>query len=124
MKNPYPLYIAVLLICLLPAVLFAQNETAVLAGRTIDPSGLPVPDAGVRLTRQSTGSIREGLTDSSRNYRFDLLEPGEYSLRVTAAGFKTYDAPSIHLQVAMASQLDISLSIGAVEDEVSVQADV
>jgi hypothetical protein len=124
MKKPYPLYIAVLSICLLPAVLSAQNETAVLAGRIVDPSGLPVPDAGVHLTRQSTGSSRDGLTDSSGNYRFDLLEPGEYSLRATAAGFKTYDAPSIHLQVAMASQLDISLSIGAVEDEVSVQADV
>jgi hypothetical protein len=116
--------LTLLLLGLAPAILGAQSETAVLSGRVTDPSGLPVPGAAVRLTRQSTGSVRESVTDTTGNYRFDLLEPGEYSLRVTAAGFKAYDAAGIHLQVALASQLDASLSVGTVQEEVSVQADV
>src|SRR5215470_12709428 len=123
-KTLHPLCIAAALIALLPGILIAQNETSVLSGRVTDPSGLPVAGSAVRLTRQSTGAVRDSVTDVSGNYRFDLLEPGEYSLRVTAAGFKTFDAAAIHLQVALASQLDASLSVGAVEEEVSVQADV
>ena len=116
--------ILTLLFCSIPVSFGAQSETSVLSGRVTDPSGLAVPGAVIRLTRQSTAAVRDTVTDVTGNYRFDLLEPGEYSLRVTAAGFKTFDATAIHLQVALASQLDASLSVGAVEEEVSVQADV
>jgi hypothetical protein len=122
-KTLHVLVVALLVFCIVPA-LWAQNETAVLSGRVMDPSGLPVPASSIRLTRLSTRAVRESESDAAGNYRFDLLEPGEYSVRVTAPGFSTYDVASIHLQVALSSQLNISLSLGPVQEEVSVQADV
>src|SRR5262249_31793696 len=51
-------------------------------------------------------------------------EPGDYSVQASAPGFKTYEASGIHLQVAQASQLDIPLTLGAVENAVLVEAGV
>ena len=45
-----------------PSALLAQNDTAALSGRVFDPSGSGVPGAHLRLTRQSTGAIRETLS--------------------------------------------------------------
>jgi hypothetical protein len=118
------LCIGILLIWFIPTALPAQNTTAVLSGRVLDPAGLPVPESTIRLTRQSTGAVREGVSDGLGNYRFDLLEPGDYSIRVNASGFATYEASAIHLQVAFASQLDVHLTLGTVQNEVLVQADV
>jgi protocatechuate 3,4-dioxygenase beta subunit len=75
-------------ICLLAVVspfgLLAQNDTAVLSGRVTDPSGLGVSNAQIRLTRQSTASVRETVAKVEGEYRIDLLEPGDYPIRVTS----------------------------------------
>jgi hypothetical protein len=104
--------------------LWAQNETAVLEGRVTDPSGLGVPSARVRLTRQTTGAARETLSSGQGDYRLDLLDPGDYSIQVSVPGFKTFEDSRVHLPVAQTSQLDIRLAVGATSDAVKVEADV
>jgi hypothetical protein len=115
-------------ICLLAVVspfgLLAQNDTAVLSGRVTDPSGLGVSNAQIRLTRQSTGSARETVAKAEGEYRIDLLEPGDYTIRVTAPGFKTFEDSNLHLQVAQSSHLDVPLVVGALAEEIRVEADV
>ncbi len=104
--------------------LLAQNETAVLAGRVTDPSGLGVPNARIRLTRQSTGATRETPSSSQGEYRIDLLDPGDYSILVTVPGFKKFEDSKIHLQVAQVSEFDIPLTVGATSDTVKVESEV
>src|SRR5258708_7769232 len=87
--------------------LYAQNETAVLSGRVTDPSGSGVPNAKIHLTSQATGAVRERVASTTGEYRIDVLEPGDYSIRVEAPGFKTFEDPRIHLQVAQFSQLNV-----------------
>jgi hypothetical protein len=124
LKRLQTIVVALLMLGIFPAILLAQNETAVLSGRVLDPSGLAVPGSAIRLVRQSTGVAREAVSDATGAYRFDLLEPGEYSIRVTGAGFAAYEASAIHLQVAQASQLDVHLALGQAQADVSVVADV
>ena len=57
-------------------------------------------------------------------YRLDLLEPGDYSIRVTAPGFKTFEDSHIHLEVAKTSQLDVPLVVGALAEAIQVEAEV
>jgi hypothetical protein len=104
--------------------LLAQNETAVLAGRVTDPSGLGVPKALIRLTRQATGAARETVSSSLGEYRIDLLDPGDYSIQVTVPGFRRFEDSRIHLQVAQVSQFDVPLTVGATSDEVMVESEV
>lgn len=109
---------------LVAASLFAQNETASLAGRITDPSGSGLPRAVIHLSLRATGANREGLSGANGEYRFDLLAPGDYVLRVEASGFKTFEDSKIHLQVAQSSQFDVRLEIGATSDRVEVTASV
>jgi Carboxypeptidase regulatory-like domain/TonB dependent receptor len=104
--------------------LLAQNETAVLTGRVLDPSGSGVARAQLRLTGKATGAVRTSLSAEGGFYRFDLLPPGDYSIQATADGFKQYDDNSVHLDVARSSSLDIRLVLGAVAESVEVNAEV
>lgn len=117
--TAFPLFVLACA-CTLPA----QNETAVLTGRVTDPTGLGVPSARVRLTRQSTGAARETLSASQGEYRFDLLDPGDYSIQVSAPGFKTFEDSRIHLAVAGTSHFDAPLTVGATSEAVRVEAEV
>jgi hypothetical protein len=114
----------VLLALLAVVPVYAQNETALLSGKVVDPSGLGVPNAKLTLTSQATGNTRTGLSDSEGSYRFDLLPPGPYGLVVVAQGFKTFEDLNIRLQVAQASQLEVPLAVGAVTESVRVDAEV
>jgi hypothetical protein len=107
-----------------PLCSLAQTDTSSLSGVIKDPTGLPVPNSSIRLTRQATGAIRETSSNATGNYRFDLLDAGEYSLQVTAPGFRTFTSAAIHLEVARASQLDVPLNLGSVAEEISVEATV
>ena len=104
--------------------LFAQNETASLAGRVTDASGGGLPRTELHLTSLATGANRDFTGGANGEYRFDLLAPGNYTLRVEAPGFKAFEDANIHLQVAQASQFDVRLEIGATTDRVEVTATV
>ena len=54
----------------------------------------------VKLADQATGAVRTSPSRPDGLYRFDLLPPGDYSVRVTATGFKTAEDSRIHLEVA------------------------
>jgi hypothetical protein len=119
MSRLLPLFLA-----LSVSALVAQNETSVLSGRVTDPAGLGVPGAKVHLTQTTTGAVRDTLTSSAGDYRLDTLEPGDYSITVTAAGFKVFEDPKIHLQVALSSQFNVPLTIGSTSDSITVEGDV
>ena len=102
----------------------AQNDTSILVGRVVDPSGLGVPSATLRLTNHDTGATRSTKSDTKGEYRFDLLRPGDYSIQVEAAGFKKFDDDRIQLDVAKASQLNIALVVGAVQESIQVTTEV
>ncbi len=103
---------------------FAQSDTTVLRGRVTDPAGLAAPNAQLTLTAEATGALRNTHSDTIGAYRFDLLPPGDYSLRVVAPGFHSFDAHGLHLQVALTSSFDVTLAVGAVTEAIQVSADV
>ncbi len=102
----------------------AQNETAVLSGRIADPSGLPVSGAKISLVQTSTGATRSSVSLADGFYRFDLLPPGDYSIRIFMQGFKTFDGADIHLDVAQSSVFNAALTVGATTESVNVTAEV
>src|SRR5258706_15220982 len=90
----------ILAVDLFAGILFAQNDTTVLSGRVSDPAGLGVAGAQLTITAKATGSIRSATSLTGGTYRFDLLQPGDYAIKVTAAGFNTFEDENLHLQVA------------------------
>jgi hypothetical protein len=61
-------------------------------------------------------------SDGAGNYTATNLAAGTYSLTVTAAGFETYKATNIVMNVAEKHTLDVQLKAGAVSSTVTVDA--
>jgi len=115
---------AVLLGCYLAAAAYLGAQTATsgqITGTVHDPTGAVIAAAKVVLTAP-TGQTRD--TQSSRDgyYRFSDVEPGVYSLQVTAAGFASYTAKGITVGVTQTVDVSPQMQVGAATANVQVTA--
>ncbi len=110
--------------CLSAGILCSQEFRATLTGRVTDPSGAPVSGAAIEAKNQGTNVVYPAKTDSHGNYTVLLLPPGSYSVTATAAGFKQTLRAGVSLTVAQTTTLDFTLELGAVNQEVTVTAEV
>jgi hypothetical protein len=85
-----------------------------------DSGANPVPSAKVRVTNTATGETRSLLTDTQGIYLAPLLNPGEYSVRAEADGFKVAIQSGLQLSVNQTATLDLKLELGSVKTEVTV----
>src|SRR5260370_33970025 len=113
------------LFALLLAVTAANAQTvgASLQGTVYDPSGAVVPSAQVEIRNVDTGGIRTLVTDEGGRWREPVLLPGDYELRITAAGFQTIVRRGIHLSVGQEAVVDLHMEIGKTGTEVNGTAD-
>jgi Carboxypeptidase regulatory-like domain len=107
------------LLCLLSGGLLAQ-EPATLTGTVTDPSGAAVPNAAVKATNAATNQVRDTKTNGQGLYSIPYLDPGVYTLEVTAAGFTTSRRSEITLAVSQLLNLPVQLTIGQAATEVTV----
>lgn len=103
------------------ATMFAQ-QVAQISGSVTDPSGAVVPDVEVTVTQNDTGLKRTASSDSKGFYIIPDLPLGPYNLQATKMGFQTFVRPGIVLQVGTNPEIPINLRVGAVSDQVVVQA--
>jgi len=105
---------------LLPKSTFGQAVTGTLLGTVQDPNGAVVPNATVTLTNQDTGVINRTSTGSQGYYTFPTLNPGQYTVTVTAVGFGTFVSSNNVVQVEQATRVDVTLRPGTVSEKVTV----
>ncbi len=116
---------ACLLWCLILAesrVARAQVNTANLTGRVLDPKGLAVPGARVRLVSLATGLAREVTTDAKGQYVFLELPPGSYQFTVLARGFATLLNPRLTLSLGQKAEYNPTLQVAVQAQTVTVTA--
>ena len=65
-----------------------------------DSSKAAIPKVVVKATKQDTNVSNETVTNEQGIYTVPGLEPGVYTVTVTAAGFQTMRRTGIVLQVA------------------------
>ena len=100
----------------------AQVTTTTLFGQVTDTTGAAVAGAQATATNQNTGFSRSAQSNGEGEYRIEFLPVGNYSLEITADGFKKFLQTGIVLNVDQASRADASMQIGAVTQVVSVEA--
>ncbi|MBC8167127.1 MAG: TonB-dependent receptor [Bryobacteraceae bacterium] len=106
------------------AALIAQTNSATLRGAVRDPTQASIPGATVRVTNPSTGQTTPATTNESGLFEFPFLAPGPYTLTVEREGFQTYNQTGIVLGAGEVKRQDATLTIGATNESVTVQADV
>ena len=102
---------------------FGQDTNASLSGTVTDPSGAAIPGAKLTLTNEATSFQSNFVSDSEGAYSFRNLTPGNYTLEVTANGFKSTTQKGIQLAVNQAARLEVHLTIGNTDQTVTVTAD-
>jgi hypothetical protein len=108
----------------LPYVNAQTAGTGALTGTIKDASGAVIPKANVTLTSIDTGQVRTTMTGADGVYRFTLLPPGNYQIKIEAGGFKPLEVPSVTIAVTETAVLDRSLEVGAQTQSVTVQGEV
>src|SRR5579883_3324743 len=64
---------------------------------------------------------RSTVSNNDGQWTAAALPPGKYDLRITAPGFKTYEAKGVILRVAQKARVDTALQVGAANTEVTVE---
>src|SRR5512132_3241839 len=99
---------------------YAQEYRATMLGQVLDASKAAVPNATVKATKQDTNVAKETVTNEQGIYSIIGLDPGVYTVSVSAQGFQTARRADIVLQVAEKLNLPISLEVGAMTQEVTI----
>ncbi|MDQ6700110.1 MAG: TonB-dependent receptor, partial [Acidobacteriota bacterium] len=105
---------------------FAQ-QPATISGFLADASGAGVPGAGLTLTNQDTAVILiTAKSDSNGNFSFPAVPaPGTYSISVQVGGFTRREEKDITVTAGERRSVGtISLTVGSINDSVTVQAGV
>ena len=103
-------------LCLLVIVtaleVFAQSaSTGALTGTVTDPKGAVVAQATITLRSNGTGQVLTGVTDLEGLYRFSLLPPGQYELRVEMAGFAPHILREVTIQISEVRRIPVKLAV-------------
>jgi hypothetical protein len=102
------------------AAVFAQ--TAQINGTIKDSTGLAVPGATIKATQTATGVVRTAESGAQGEYVLPNLPVGPYLLEVTKEGFSKFAQTGIVLQVNTSPTIDIDMKVGAVSEQVTVEA--
>src|SRR5581483_10327743 len=100
----------------------AQTITASLGGTVVDQSGGAVPNAKVHIVNTNTNVETVVLSGGLGEFLAPSLQPGPYSVRVEAAGFKAAQRTGLVLDVAQTARIDMRLEVGAVNETVEVNS--
>jgi Carboxypeptidase regulatory-like domain len=104
------------------APVMAQSSTADVQGTVKDSSGAVIPGATVRLTNTGTGAVYNATSDEHGDFHLTALSIGTYDVRCEKAGFQAVVEQGIVLTVASARVIDLTLSVGASSETVTVAA--
>ncbi len=101
----------------------AQMTEATLKGVITDAGGRVLAGSPVSAKSESTGQSRTAVTDGNGGFVMPELPPGAYTVSVTIPGFKTFEQRGLRLNVGQATDIDIQLQVGEVQEVIEVKAD-
>jgi hypothetical protein len=110
-----------LLLAVSPA--FAQLGTGDLRGKVMDAQGAVLPGVAVVAKNEGSGQYRETVSSGDGTFSMIALIPGAYTVTAELSGFKKYQRTGVRVEVGKAFSIDIPLSVGGIEEQVTVTAE-
>jgi hypothetical protein len=109
-----------LLFSLVAHFTWAQSETATVSGQVVDPSGLNITGAQVKLVDIDRDTSASVTTNNTGLYTFPSVRPGRYRMAVTASGFKVVNVTGVTVNVQDHLEQNFKLVVGSVSESVTV----
>ncbi len=101
----------------------AQRYLGSITGEVSDASGAKVPGAEVVAEELSTHFRTSIKANDSGAYNFSSLNPGTYSVTLTAPSFKVVTRSGLILTAGQQQVLDFKLEPGAASESIDISAD-
>src|SRR4051794_6884940 len=120
--KPHRVLAAVLCQFLATTALYAQISNASINGTVRDATGAVVPETVILLRNTATGVESRTITNDQGIYVILNILPGNYTLEGSKPGFSTNRLEPFNLVVNQRSVFDFGLTVGKVQDSVSVEA--
>ncbi len=105
------------------SALFAQTSRGTISGIVTDPTGAIVSDAEATLRNIETNVPRTTRTNGSGLYRFDAVDPGNYEVSVSGAGFDISKTDTFVVSAGQVASVDIAVKVGNQKVTVEVSAE-
>jgi len=115
-------YFAIAVTCVFFCATVWAQSTAQIHGLVQDATGAAVPGAEVRATQTATRFTRAIVSEANGSYVLTNLPLGPYQLEVAKEGFTKAIQSGIELQVNSDPAVNVSLRVGAVSEQVTVEA--
>ena len=100
----------------------ADNLYGSIRGTVTDPSGAVVPGVKVTATNSATGISTIVTTNKDGAYTFLQLQIGDYQITAEQADYRKFQESHIHLDLDQVYNLNISLTVGAAAQVITVEA--
>ncbi len=107
---------------LLSSALHAQIVGANISGTVRDSTGAAITGASVTVRNTQTGATRVLTTDNSGRFAAPSVAVGDYSVVVARKGFQSEQQNGISLAVGQSLDLNFRLNVGALQQEILVNA--
>ena len=101
---------------------FSQTDSALLSGYVKDATGAVLPGVKVVVKSETRDIQRSATTNNEGYWVVSNLPPGLYTISVEHTGFKRYQETNKKLDPNIASQVDVTLQAGDLNETVSVVA--
>lgn len=98
------------------------STTGAIVGIVADANGAVVANAEVTLTNIVTNQSVKQTSNESGQYTYPSVLPGDYTLAVTAKGFRKANITNIKVDVAKSYTFNVTMEIGNVEQIVEIAA--
>src|SRR5436309_3430662 len=105
-----------------PAAAQPNVASGELHGTVTDPTGAAIPGAKVGLKSGASGLSRTTTTEITGEYRFLVLPPGLYDLKVEKDGFPAQVARDVRVTVGQIAIVNFKLELGVSTQLVEVSA--
>lgn len=109
-----------LALLLAQSAIYAQS-TGAIAGTVTDPNGSVVPGAAIKVKGEA-GQEFNAVTNDGGGYRIPSVATGNYTVTVTATGFKTSTFTNVKVDVGTPITVDVRLEIGSVGEIVEISS--
>jgi outer membrane receptor protein involved in Fe transport len=117
------LCLAVLICCVCSGTVasHAQSTTeGAIAGTVSDSSGALVGGVAVTIHNVATNAEFKLATDSSGYFKAPLVEPGAYAVSFSSAGFASYRADGVIVQVGQVTEIEPHLALASTSTSVEI----